>query len=417
MNATTVGMKLVQAISESEHDHDHEEEDVSEGIIIAKGTAMLILFSASMFFGILPFKLSKMFNWTDPQRDSRSNFVVTTLLSFGGGVLLSTTFLHLLPEISENIRALQETNELPKFEFSLAELLMGCGFFIIFFVEEVVHLYLHKHQKKMSTSAFIRGRDPRESLRMRKNGEIRATKNNNSTTISTIDLVVESHESHVDHDHQKNENPQCGHSHEAHSHIPGILKNNDEDDVVVSIRGLLIVLALSVHELFEGLAVGLESSTGNVWLMFGSVAIHKLVIAFCIGVELVNNKTSAFLGIFYVFVFAIVSPAGIGLGMLLTSSENSFAVASVILQGLASGTLLYVIFFEILSKHRSGIISQYIAVLFGYFLMFGLQLISEYLNIFSALKSLVHSSTNYAPFLSKFDSKTQIKLNRSSHYV
>lgn len=37
------------------------------------------------------------------------------------------------------------------------------------------------------------------------------------------------------------------------------------DDVTAALRGLLIVLALSIHELFEGLAVGLESSTSHVW--------------------------------------------------------------------------------------------------------------------------------------------------------
>lgn len=54
-----------------------------------------------------------------------------------------------------------------------------------------------------------------------------------------------------------------GHSHSGHghSHMPV----NVGDDVTSALRGLLIVLALSIHELFEGLAVGLESSTSNVW--------------------------------------------------------------------------------------------------------------------------------------------------------
>lgn len=38
-----------------------------------------------------------------------------------------------------------------------------------------------------------------------------------------------------------------------------------DDDVTTALRGLLIVLALSIHELFEGLAVGLESSASHVW--------------------------------------------------------------------------------------------------------------------------------------------------------
>ena len=54
-------------------------------------------------------------------------------------------------------------------------------------------------------------------------------------------------------------------------------------------------------------------------------------------------------------------------GILLSETGNAeaYAVPSVILQGLASGTLLYVIFFEVLSKEKSGIL-QY----FGEFLNF-----------------------------------------------
>lgn len=51
-----------------------------------------------------------------------------------------------------------------------------------------------------------------------------------------------------------------GHSH----HLPEIIDVED-DFMISSLRGLLIVLGLSVHELFEGLAIGLESSESYVW--------------------------------------------------------------------------------------------------------------------------------------------------------
>lgn len=146
-----------------------------------------------------------------------------------------------------------------------------------------------------------------------------------------------------------------------------------------SIRGLLIVMALSVHELFEGLAVGLEDEPSNVWYMFGSVAAHKLVIAFCIGVELMVHKTKTWLMLVYIFIYAIVSPLGIGIGILVSNNgeNDGYLIASVILQGLASGTLLYVIFFEILAKHKEGIV-QFIAVVIGFFLMFGLKFVGKF---------------------------------------
>lgn len=52
---------------------------------------------------------------------------------------------------------------------------------------------------------------------------------------------------------------------------------------------------------------------------------------------------------------------------------------SLIFQGLASGTLLYVVFFEILHKHRSGLL-QYLSIILGFSVMFGLQVLSEYIT-------------------------------------
>ena len=46
------------------------------------------------------------------------------------------------------------------------------------------------------------------------------------------------------------------------------------------------MLALSFHAVFEGLAVGLEESTADVWTMFGAIATHKFIITFCVRFDL-----------------------------------------------------------------------------------------------------------------------------------
>lgn len=362
----------INLLSDDHEDHDHTATN------IAKGITMFVLFIISMTSGLLPMFLSKFFNWSDPNRDPRANLLVSSLLSFGGGALLATTFMHLLPEVDDSIAHLQSEGHLPKWEFSLTNLLMAVGFFIIYFVEELVHAYLRNHQKnrQKAQEAFIRGHSARESLKhaaMRREHE-KKDSNNGIITVSTADLIDNEQVNHTHHSHTHS------HEHHHHSHIPVI----DGDDLIVSsIRGLLIVMALSVHELFEGLAVGLEHEPGNVWYMFASVAAHKVVIAFCIGVELMVHKTQSWLMIVYVFIYAIVSPLGIAVGIWVSNAGDSegFAITSVILQGLASGTLLYVIFFEILAKHKEGV-AQYTAVVFGFFLMFGFKFIGKSFNPF-----------------------------------
>ncbi|XP_034834125.1 zinc transporter ZIP1-like [Maniola hyperantus] len=342
----------------------------TEGVIVAKGVSMVVLFCACMICGLVPMFVAKRFNWISAEEAGSlksKNKIVMTLLSFGGGVLLSTTFLHLLPEVDHNIHHLQEDGRMKEFDFALAPLLMICGFFVMYLVEELVHIYLRRRERKSGqASPLVRNLSVRRS-QISVGGKENGTK---SVTNSTADLIDPN-------SIKKNKDIEVSHSHNhgghGHSHIP----LNQVDSVNSAIRGLLVVLALSIHELFEGLAVGLESSTAHVWYMLGAVAAHKLVIAFCISVELVAIRTKTWLTVVYIVVYAIVSPLGIAIGILLVGGEGATAagVYSVVLQGLASGTLLYVIFFEIWKNDREGIL-QYIAAVAGFGLMFGLQVLT-----------------------------------------
>lgn len=365
------------------HDDGEEEEDTGS-VLIAKVTAMVVLFCASTLCGSIPFILNRWFHWTDENSKSpRSAVVVKCLLYFGGGVLLCTTFLHLLPEVKENIEELQNDGTLPELRFHLAEFLTCMGFFAMFLVEELIHSYIHRHKKnlKKDVEAFEKGKSRSSFMRKEKSQE--SVPPTSQQDLIGNDLENQKYQmQHQEHNHEHNHHSDMQ-THDCsaeghHSHLPTDL-DLGSDMIVSSLRGLLVVLALSIHELFEGLAVGLEPSSSKVWLMFGSVSAHKLVLAFCVGVELIVTKTRTWLAMVYVLTFAIVSPLGIGIGILISNHDNSSATAipSAILQGLATGTLLYVVFFEILSKDKSGLVA-YLAFLVGFFVMFGIQLSSKF---------------------------------------
>lgn len=150
-----------------------------------------------------------------------------------------------------------------------------------------------------------------------------------------------------------------------------------------SIKGLLTVIALSFHAVFEGLAVGLEPSVASVIYLAAAIATHKLVIAFCVGMEMVAAGANARIVLGYLAVFAVVTPLGIGIGLLLGNLEDGddgLGPLPALLQGTAAGTLLYVVFFEVLARERanekSGLL-QLAAILLGFMLMLGLQFVSE----------------------------------------
>lgn len=139
---------------------------------------------------------------------------------------------------------------------------MMMGFFLIYLIEELVHNYLHRHQHKKQKAlkeknrqssefgdAFIRGLDVRNSAIMRGFPD---------SQNSISDLIAQDQLDNAM--QQKDSEAQAGH---GHSHALPLPHSDDEDFLVSSLRGLLIVLALSIHELFEGFAVGLEKTSAS----------------------------------------------------------------------------------------------------------------------------------------------------------
>nr|XP_053614096.1 zinc transporter ZIP2-like isoform X3 [Plodia interpunctella] len=222
--------------------------------------------------------------------------------------------------------------------FYFAGLIMCGGFFMMYLIEELVHVYINSRQKKVAET------DVPRPFSLRREFE------ESSSEEHVIDVKTPGH----------------GHSH---------MMDDGDDSVMSALRGLLIVLALSIHELFEGLAVGLEASVGNVWYMFGAVSAHKYIIAFCIGVELLAAGTRRWLSLVYIFTFSFMSALGIGVGILMVGGAGAAdaGIYSVVLQGLACGTLIYVVFFEVWRRNNSGLM-QFTCAFLGFSVMVALGL-------------------------------------------
>ena len=59
-----------------------------------------------------------------------------------------------------------------------------------------------------------------------------------------------------------------------------------------------------------------------------------------------------FVIVVYMSIFSLITPVGIGIGIAVTESSNVEGGFVAILQALAAGTLVYVVFFEVLEKER-----------------------------------------------------------------
>ncbi|CRK92992.1 CLUMA_CG006484, isoform A [Clunio marinus] len=320
------------------------ENNDEQDVLIAKIISGSGLFIVSVICGIIPFKLAKVLKWTDPvigeNGENKTNLTVTLLLSFGGGVLLATTFLHLLPEINSTITWLMEENMIPKVDVSLGEFFMMAGFFIIYLIEELVHNYLHRHQHKLRKKGEESSERDLEAQTSLNDDFLRNVANRNSVVSLTSQMSkISSSDIPAKMKIENDRKDEHAHVHDhGHSHIFPLPHSVDEDSLVRSLRGLLIVLALSIHELFEGFAVGLEKDATGVYFLFAAVSAHKFVISFCIGVELMVQRVKLSLAFIYIIIYSAVSAIGIVIGALLTTGSNgdSLQVPNVILQGLAT---------------------------------------------------------------------------------
>ncbi|KAF3835775.1 hypothetical protein F7725_028333 [Dissostichus mawsoni] len=126
-----------------------------------------------------------------------------------------------------------------------------------------------------------------------------------------------------------------------------------------------LVLALSAHSVFEGLALGLQDDGSKLASLFLGVAVHETLATVALGVSVakasLGMKDAAKLGI----TVSLMIPLGMLVGMGIESTQTlAGSVVSVVLQGFAAGTFLFVTFFEILSRELEDKQDRLLKVLF-----------------------------------------------------
>ncbi|QQP48573.1 Zinc transporter ZIP3like, partial [Caligus rogercresseyi] len=273
--------------------------------LIAKIVSVLVLGVSALVFGLLPLLLKGYFEKmkNDNKKKNVFELIITIVGCFGAGVILTTCFTHMIPEANEYMNDAVGKGVMKDTGFPLVEILALAGFLIIYLVEEVVHILSHR----WSGSGGVSG--------------------------------AESH----------------GHTHEFV--VEEVISSTTH--FKAALRAFVIIVALGLHSLFEGMAIGLGLSPQYVWYLFFAIASHKFVIAFVIGMQFMVSGLSRLMVVTLIAIFSSISPLGIIIGIFVTNTGGSGeespeqTVAITVLNGLAAGTLLYVVFFEILEKERA----------------------------------------------------------------
>jgi zinc transporter 1/2/3 len=80
-----------------------------------------------------------------------------------------------------------------------------------------------------------------------------------------------------------------------------------------------LLLALSIHAFFEGIALGLLNTNREIFYMILAIAFHKWVESLSIGINLSKSKIEKDILLTLLVIFSLTTPIGIIIGLLLNS--------------------------------------------------------------------------------------------------
>lgn len=214
----------------------------------SKIISMVALGLSSFLVGILPLKFSS-------HGRQRYPLLITVLLCFGGGVLLATSIIHMLPEVREQI---------PEY----AELLFCVGFFIVYLVDELVHFFCgetigHNHHREEHTS-LRHGDDTYSQVQNHQPiyGSVDSHAHNYQRQLPYNPQLVTSHRHELTEQEVNPSSPSCCPGESSNARICHVNHTEPCNSSATGRAGLLI--ALSLHAILEGLAIGLQESASKV---------------------------------------------------------------------------------------------------------------------------------------------------------
>eukprot|EP00057_Strongylocentrotus_purpuratus_P030583 XP_782100.1 PREDICTED: zinc transporter ZIP1-like [Strongylocentrotus purpuratus] len=352
-------------------------------ILGLKITLLFVLSLTSFFFGLIPIRIAKFVtgngNPNSSNIQSRAKRWMSFLSCFGGGVFLCTCLLDLLPDVRDKLSTVLDRLEIYT-AYPVAEFVVACGFFIVLIVEQTALDCKEKSDNSSKELVRVTGannagdceasapllfdndeNDVRYEGMSNAQGEYGSLQQEcnsslNSRTRANLQRSI-SNRSYRDPNAEEPDN------HDLHSHS--------------SLRSLLLLLALSLHSIFEGLAMGLQTDKDQLLAIFTAVIIHKNILAFSLGMNLVQSHLSKCSVVLSCLCFALMAPIGITLGIILIESFSDFthSVMDGVLQGIATGTFLYITFFEVLPHEMNSSKDRLLKVLFlllGFSTMAGL---------------------------------------------
>ncbi|EFB22876.1 hypothetical protein PANDA_015548, partial [Ailuropoda melanoleuca] len=303
-------------------------------LLVAKILCMVGVFFFMLLGSLLPVKIIE----TDFEKAHRSKKILSLCNTFGGGVFLATCFNALLPAVREKLQKVLSLGHIST-DYPLAETIVMLGFFMTVFLEQLILTFRKEKPSFIDLETFNAGSDA----------------GSDSEYESPFMGGARGHTLYA----------------EPHPHAHGLSVQELSHSRPLRLLGL--VCALSAHSVFEGLALGLQEDGEKVVSLFVG---HEMLVAVALGISMARSAMALRDAAKLAITVSAMIPLGIGIGLGIESAQGvPSSVASVLLQGLAGGTFLFVTFFEILAKELEEKSDRLLKVLFlvlGYAVLAGM---------------------------------------------
>lgn len=274
--------------------------DTDSTIIILKICSIIGILAMGFGFGIMP-------NCINSCRTSSTFLGLSN--AFSGGLFLGIVLFHLLPEASEIFEEYFKTEKGQNSIFNgkpLCFFIVYLSYALILFIEKVLIRYFfgnntHNHKNFNFEEENVPFVEDNPSAQENQNDK---------------EIILK----------EDSENNKVNGDQNMHSSVNYITP-------------YLLMIALSIHGLFEGIALGVMNKIKQTFFLFLAISAHKWAEAFSLGINFYCSKISKISFLIIISIFAMFAPIGIITGMIFSKINT---IVQGILLSLSSGTFFYV---------------------------------------------------------------------------
>jgi zinc transporter ZupT len=354
-----------------------ESEPLPTEILVGRIVLITLIGPATLFMSYVPWML---------HGKVRSQFMEILAIgsALSAGVILGAAFSHIAPEASE---AFVEYFEIANPEYEHVEYpfwaLTAIGIFFVLVVLDKLIVdpllriqHKHAHNKAESSPvAAAQGKKPSDenAVAVQDTGDkAEDAEGNKKEEVNQVEsehrhaLEIESDEHH--------------HHHHGQNHVALALEHFADGSAAEDLRlkrlgtAYIFLTALSVHSVFDGLAVGSETDTDGFLGLLIAVIIHKLLDGFALGVPIFYAKFSKLQTFLALAFCACMTPLGIGIGWVTTESQSgaSALLTRAIFLSMSLGSFIYIALIELLPAGLASpkfMVQKIVVAVFGWGLM------------------------------------------------